>query len=49
MGSFNIWHGLILLVLFCIPAGIALLVWLIVRYSQKRASAKQLPPHDQQP
>jgi Flp pilus assembly protein TadB len=49
MGSFSIWHWLILLVLFCIPAGIAMLVWLIVRYAQKRTNSKPLPPHDQRP
>ncbi|GAB3064397.1 hypothetical protein [Stenotrophomonas tumulicola] len=47
MGGFSIWHGLVLLVLLAIPVGIGLLVWLIVRLSQKRSAEKaRIQPHD---
>lgn len=42
MGSFSIWHWLILLVLLATPVAIGLLVWLIVRISNKRAAAKRI-------
>lgn len=44
MGSFSIWHILILLSLLLIPVGIALVVWFIVRISNKRSPVNQLPP-----
>lgn len=44
MGSFSIWHILILLILLAIPVGIALVVWFIVRISNKRSPVSQLPP-----
>ncbi len=44
MGSFSVWHILILSILLAIPVGIALLVWFIVRISHNRSPVSRLPP-----
>lgn len=35
MGSFGIWHWIILLIILFIPVGIGLIIWLIVRAVRK--------------
>lgn len=47
MGGFSIWHWLIMLIVLAIPVGIGLLVWLVVRLSQKRSAEKSgIQPRD---
>lgn len=36
MGSFGIWHWIIVLVMLAIPISIGLIIWLIVRVSKGR-------------
>lgn len=38
MGSFSIWHWVIVLVVLCIPLGIGLVIWLIVRAARRPVS-----------
>lgn len=38
MGSFSIWHWIIVLIIFSIPVGIGLVIWLIVRAARKPAA-----------
>lgn len=38
MGSFSIWHWLIVLIIFVIPVCIGLFVWLIIRATSKPSS-----------
>ena len=35
MGSFSIWHWIIVLFILAIPVGIGLIIWLIVRASKR--------------
>ncbi|OOX16360.1 hypothetical protein Xazr_14410 [Xanthomonas campestris pv. azadirachtae] len=37
MGSFSIWHWIIVLIVLSIPVGIGLVIWLIVRAARKPA------------
>ncbi|RPD83470.1 SHOCT domain-containing protein [Luteimonas sp. 100069] len=37
MGSFSLWHGIIVLIMLAIPVGIGLVIWLIVRAVRKPA------------
>ncbi len=41
MGSFSIWHWLILLVFLASPLFLGLLVWWLVRIVQKRSGPRQ--------
>jgi hypothetical protein len=38
MGSFSIWHWIIVLIILSIPVGTGLVIWLIVRVARKTAA-----------
>ena len=39
MESFSIWHGIIMLVIICVPAAVVgLVIWLVVRATKKPAA-----------
>ena len=41
MGSFSIWHWIIVLIVLAIPFAIGLVIWLIVRAAEKPAAASR--------
>lgn len=45
MGSFSIWHWIIVLIVLSIPIGIGLVIWLIVRATKKTAVPSIPPAH----
>ena len=38
MGSFSLWHWIIVLVIFSVPVGIGMAIWLFVRAARKPAA-----------
>jgi cytochrome oxidase assembly protein ShyY1 len=47
METFSIWHGIIVLVIICVPAAVVgLVIWLVVRATRKPAvvSVSTAPP-----
>ncbi len=41
MGSFSIWHWIIVLIVLAIPVGIGLAIWLAIRSTKKPAAASK--------